>query len=289
MTNPGASPRTERGSHTTGATSSGPPAAHGLSGSRAGVVLLVLGAASLAAVLSLEPIAQDPGYHRFADQRALLGMPHWQNVLSNVPFLLVGLVGLRWILASPPREAPWSWGSYFLGVALVCFGSAYYHWNPDNETLLWDRLPMTLAFMGVFVALLGEHLNPKLERYLLLPALGLGFFSVYHWTRADDLRLYIWVQAIPLITVPVLLWLFDGNYTHRRYLVYAVACYALAKVVEFTDEAVLGLTGGLIGGHAAKHLLAALGSWMLYEMLRRRKRAGTGTAPHQPGQPSPSV
>ncbi len=289
MRNPGASQRSDPASPGAGATSSGHQAARGLGGSRAGVVLLALGAASLAAVLSLDPIAQDPGYHRFADQRALLGMPNWQNVLSNAPFLLVGLVGLRRILASPPQEAPWSWGAYFIGVALVCFGSAYYHWRPDNETLLWDRLPMTLAFMGIFVALLGEHLSPKLERYLLLPALGLGFFSVYHWSRVDDLRLYIWVQTIPLLVVPVLLWLFDGNYTHRRYLVYAVACYALAKVVEFSDEAVLGLTGGLIGGHAAKHLLAALGSWMLYEMLRRRKRAGTGAAPRRTGRSSPSV
>ncbi len=289
MTNPGASPRSDCAAHAAGTPSSAPRAAQGLSGSRAGLVLLVLGAASLAAVMSLDPIAQDPGYHRFADQRALLGVPNWQNVLSNAPFLLIGLVGLRRIVETPPREAPWSWGVYFLGVALVCFGSAYYHWRPDNETLLWDRLPMTLAFMGILVALLGEHLSPKLERYLLLPALGLGFFSVYHWSRVDDLRLYIWVQAIPLITVPVLLWLFNSNYTHRRYLVYALACYALAKVVEFTDEAVLGLTGDLIGGHAAKHLLAALGSWMLYEMLRRRKRAGAGVAQHRPGQPSPSV
>lgn len=232
------------------------------------LVILVVG--SLLAMMLVDPIAQDPDYHQFADQRALLGIPNWQNVLSNVPFLIVGVVGLRYLLRTPPRETPWSWKTLFLGIGLVCLGSAYYHWEPNNQTLVWDRLPMTLGFMGLFVAILSEHINPKLGKYLLLPALGLGFFSVYHWSQVDDLRLYIWVQAIPLIIIPVLLLLFDGKYTHRRYLAYAIVCYALAKIVEFSDDAVFLLTQQWIGGHAVKHLLAALGGWFVYDMLRIR-------------------
>ena len=159
----------------------------------------------------------------------------------------------------------------------MCFGSAYYHWEPDNQTLIWDRLPMTLAFMGILVALLSETVSPKLEKYLLLPALALGFFSVYHWSQVDDLRLYIWVQTIPLIIVPVLLLLFDDKYTHRRYLAYALVCYMLAKIAELSDAVVFSLTQQLFGGHAIKHLLAALGVWFVYDMLRKRE-ARTGIA-----------
>ncbi len=232
------------------------------------LIILVFG--SLAAIMLLDPIAQDPNYHRFADQRSLFGIPNWQNVLSNIPFLFVGVLGLIYVIRWPQRGARWSWLAFSLGVYLVCFGSTYYHWAPDKQTLIWDRLSMTLAFMGIFVALLSETVNSKLEKYLLLPALSLGFFSVYYWNQVDDLRLYIWVQMIPLITIPFLLLRFHGSYTHRHYLAYALVCYVLAKVVEFTDGAVFSLTQQFISGHALKHLLAALGSWYIVDMVRKR-------------------
>jgi hypothetical protein len=34
-------------------------------------------AVSLAVLLWMEPVAQDPGYHRFADQRTLFGVPNF--------------------------------------------------------------------------------------------------------------------------------------------------------------------------------------------------------------------
>ncbi len=241
------------------------------------LVMLVFG--SLVVIMLLAPIAQDPNYHRFVDQRALFGIPNWQNVLSNVAFLFVGIIGLIHVIRWPQGEARWSWLAFFLGVGLVCFGSAYYHWSPDSKTLVWDRLPMTLGFMGIFVALLSETVSPKLEKYLLLPALCLGLFSVYYWSQVDDLRFYIWVQMIPLITIPFLLLRFHGGYTHRHYLAYALACYVLAKVVEFSDGAVFSLTQQFISGHALKHLLAALGSWFIYDMLQTRMPIHDTTRP----------
>jgi hypothetical protein len=104
----------------------------------------------------------------------------------------------------------------------------------------------------------------------LLPALSLGLFSVYYWNQSGDLRLYIWVQMIPLITIPFLLLRFRGSYTHRRYLAYALVGYVFAKVVEFSDSAVFSLTQQFISGHALKHLLAALGGWYIVEMVRKR-------------------
>jgi hypothetical protein len=56
--------------------------------------LLGLMAASLAILPLLPPIPQDPSYHQFADQRTLLGIPNFWNVVSNLPFVLVGAIGL---------------------------------------------------------------------------------------------------------------------------------------------------------------------------------------------------
>ena len=54
------------------------------------------------AVIFLQaPIPQDPAYHQFADQRTLLGIPHCLNVISNLPLLLVGSVGIQRCV--PPR------------------------------------------------------------------------------------------------------------------------------------------------------------------------------------------
>src|SRR5262249_32907020 len=59
-------------------------------------LLLLAGACTpLAAVIFVRPpLPQDLAYHHFVDQRTLLGIPHFANVVSNVPFLLVGAAGL---------------------------------------------------------------------------------------------------------------------------------------------------------------------------------------------------
>ena len=44
----------------------------------------------------------------------------------------------------------------FLGIALTGFGSSYYHWDPNDRTLFWDRLPMALSFMAILAIVIGE-------------------------------------------------------------------------------------------------------------------------------------
>jgi len=48
----------------------------------------------LGAVL-VSPIPQDQAYHNFADQRNILGVPNFWNVATNIPFVLVGIMGIR--------------------------------------------------------------------------------------------------------------------------------------------------------------------------------------------------
>lgn len=236
----------------------------------AGLVLLIV-----APLLGLffvygAPIPQDRGYHVFADVRTCLGLQNFGNVVSNAAFLLVGAVGTLWCFRNPGTQAVRSWTVFFAGVALVFFGSGYYHHTPDDASLVWDRLPMTVAFMGLFAALLSEHLGKELELRLLVPALAVGIGSVILWKATDDLRVYIWVQLTPLLVIPYVIAVFPGRYTHRHYLLYGVGFYALAKVAEYYDYGTYALTSSAISGHSVKHLIAAAAPFCVYLMLKRR-------------------
>ncbi len=89
------------------------------------LILLGLATASLAGLLLLPPIPQDQSYHKFADQRTLFGVPNFWNVVSNFPFIAIGLVGLRQFHRNPVTLL------LFLGILSTGFGSSYYHLDPN--------------------------------------------------------------------------------------------------------------------------------------------------------------
>lgn len=217
------------------------------------------------------PIPQDQSYHVLADTRTRLGIRNFGDVASNVLFLVVGVAGMLRCLGHDLSGARASWTVFFLGVALVFFGSAYYHLAPGDDTLVWDRLPMTVAFMGLFAALVAEHLSGKIERPLLIGAVAIGIVSVFWWKHSGDLRIYVWVQAASLVAIPFVIALFPGRFTHRHYLLYGVGFYALAKVSEYYDREIFDLTSNALSGHSLKHLIAATGVYCVYLMLRRRQ------------------
>lgn len=232
-------------------------------------VVAVVG--SLALMLSQQPFEQNPKYHDFADRRAFFGIPNFFDVASNLAFLIVGIAGLRICLRNRLGRVRNAWVVLFAGVTLVSAGSAFYHWDPSNQTLVWDRLPMTIGFMGLFVALLGEYISDRLGVFLLVPALLLGFSSVVYWHWSDDLRFYYWVQLIPLLTIAVVMVLYRARYSHQWLLLVALGGYALAKVSEANDGEIFVLSQGFISGHTVKHLLSALGCLPILLMLQRRK------------------
>jgi len=236
-------------------------------------------AVSMGAVIGLAvhgPIAQDPAYHAFADQRTLLGIPNFWNVVSNLPFLIVGAYGLALLLrghggGSLAFLRP-AYAVFFGGVALVSFGSAWYHLNPNDATLAWDRLPMTLAFMAFFAAILGEHRHPALARRTLAPLLAAGVLSVIWWQATGDLRIYALVQFLPVLLIPLIVLMYPSALPGGGWLWGLGAAYVAAKVFEFLDQPVYDLLG--FGGHAIKHVAAALAGLCI--ALQVRSRAGAG-------------
>lgn len=234
-------------------------------------LLLALVLGSLLAVMLQAPIEQDLVYHHFMDVRTLFGIPNFFNVISNLPFLLVGVAGIFLCQRQALGALKPAWLCFFLGLALVSVGSAYYHLNPDNQSLLWDRLPMTLGFMGLFAALLGEFVHPKLAQYGLLPLIAVGLSSVLIWHYFDDLRFYAWVQFMPLLVIPALLLLYRKRYSHSYLIILALLFYVLAKFLEAFDAQIFLLLQNEMAGHAIKHVFAAIGGAMILWMLSVRR------------------
>ena len=236
---------------------------------RVGALALLL-LALFAGVMALNPIAQPASYHDFADQRPLLGVPNLLDVASNIAFLVVGVLGIA-LCGGPRRPRVASWMAFFIATVLTGFGSIYYHWAPNDATLVWDRLPIALTAMALLIALVAEHVSEGLERFLLPPALFAGAMSVLWWWWSGDLRPYLWVQFAPLLCILLLLAIFTARYSHRQFIVYAIGLYAVAKAAEILDRDIFTLTAHVVSGHTLKHLLAAGAIFALLVMLRRRE------------------
>jgi predicted membrane channel-forming protein YqfA (hemolysin III family) len=242
---------------------------------------LVLVAAMIVAVVAtilMPRTAQPLGYHRMADERAFAGIPNALNVLSNLPFAFVGLMGLASMRTGShgfvdPRDR-WPYSALFAGVFLTAICSSYYHLAPDNARLVWDRLPMTVGFMGLLAALISDRVDRRAGRALLAPLLVGGVASVvyWHWTEltgAGDLRPYFLVQFGSLLIVALILLLYPSPWSDTRYILAGLVVYVIAKIFEVTDTQIYAL-GHIVSGHTLKHLVAAAGVWCLVLMVRNR-------------------
>jgi hypothetical protein len=228
------------------------------------VILLVLMVASLLGLLLLPPIPQNQNYHDFADQWTFLGIPNFWNVVSNFPFVVIGAAGV-WQSRRDPAIV-----ILFLGILLTGFGSAYYHLDPDDRSLFWDRLPMAISFMAILAIAIEERVDAKAGSILLWPLVAVGIFSLLLWRWTGDLRLYGWVQFFPCLAVPLLFLLFRPKYSGTSYWLVAAALYALAKVFEFYDEAIYSF-GSIVSGHTLKHFAAAAACFTILMYFRIRR------------------
>lgn len=220
-------------------------------------------------------IPQSEAYHDFADKREFFGIPNTLNVVSNFPFLVVGLVGLvlcyygNYFRLSSQGELL-GWTCFFVGVAAVAFGSSYYHLKPDDATLVWDRLPMTIAFTSIVAIFIIERIDQHKGTVSIVPLILAGILSILYWRFFDDLRPYALVQFLPCIAIPIMAIILPPMYTHSTYWLWAAAFYLIAKVEEAEDKVIYGWTHHIVSGHTLKHLCAAMVPVFLTLMLAKR-------------------
>jgi hypothetical protein len=231
---------------------------------------------------SLIPAMPQPlSYHAFADCRPFGSVPNFLNVVSNLPFLAGGALGIVSLVRggghfADPREAlPYL--VFFVGALLTSVGSAWYHLAPDNARLVWDRLPMTLGFAGLVSAAIAERVEARAGLRMLWPLLGLGAFTVLYWHATERLGRgnvipYGLFQLWSVLAIVLLLVCYPARrYTHGHLLVWAAAWYALAKLSESYDLAIYRLSAGWMSGHTIKHVLAGGAVFAILRGLRLRR------------------
>jgi len=226
-------------------------------------------------LLFIGEIPQNPQYHQFADRRQLHGIFNFYNVISNLPFLAVGLLGLLRYPKLSHIESTRGYLVMCIGVVFVGFGSAYYHYAPTNETLLWDRLPMTVAFMAFLSLVLNERVLLNARPYLVWALVFIGATTVFYWSWTEslgkgDLRPYILVQFLPMLLIPPLLVMFKPKYLGNKLLFAAFGLYIAAKAFEHFDKLVFSVMG-ILGGHTLKHLLASIAVLCLIYAIPTRR------------------
>jgi hypothetical protein len=245
--------------------------------------LIGIAIAAGALLFIVPPIPQPQWYHDFADKRSVLGISNFADVVSNAAFLLVGAWGIVYLISAASKSAVrdsaarWMYLVVFIAVAFTSAGSAYYHLQPDDQRLVWDRLPIAITLMALFGAIITENLSRRAGIMLFLPLVMAAAGSVWYWHLSEswgrgDLRPYFLVQLYPVLAIPLMLWITPASYTKTESVYIALAWYGGAKLYEFLDGEIYAV-GHFVSGHTLKHLGAAVSCYMILSWLRKRRPA----------------
>jgi len=246
--------------------------------SRKVVTLALVTAVIIVASVLVNPVPQDQLYHQFADQRDYFDIPNTLNVTTNLFFALIGFAGLYFLCIRRSLIVVDSifavYLTFFAALAAVAPGSAYYHWGPDNQSLVWDRLPMTLAFMSFFTIILAEQVSLKFARIIFLPLIIAGVSSIAYWHQSEltghgDLRPYGLVQFLPMLLIPMILLMFEDKFTRVRAIWWFLGWYLVAKIFEILDHQIFESLAQ-VSGHSLKHLGAGIGCFIYLRYLQTR-------------------
>jgi len=250
--------------------------------------LWILGGLSIvvvAAAWQLPPFPQPADYHKFVDQRSFFGIPNFNDVMSNLAFLFSAIAGIVFLLQIHRTPAQQSFAHLneslpywvlFLSVGMVALGSIGYHLAPDNDRLVWDRLPIVIALAALLSATLVERIDRKAGLWALPIGAMLAALSVWywHWTELQgrgNLNFYIVTQFYSILLIVWISARFPSRYSHADKIYQVIGLYGVAKVAEMLDESIYAWTHGYFSGHTLKHLIAAYAVYRIVQILRKRR------------------
>lgn len=221
------------------------------------------------------PIAQNPGYHHFADERKMLGIPNFMNVITNVPFFLLGVAGLSQVRKFKEKQLRCIFITLFIGFFLLTFGSGYYHWSPNNMTLVYDRIPIAIVIMSFLSFFIYECVDKTagFKAFFILNIIGALSVIYWIWTenvRKGDLRWYGLVQFFPGVAIPLILLIYKSTFNDLREILLLFVFFVLAKLAEMFDKPVYHLLNNIISGHSLKHLLLVGAQIQIVRMVENR-------------------
>jgi hypothetical protein len=244
------------------------------------IILLLVFTITIVVLYLLDPIAQDLAYHNFSDCRTFFGIPHFMDVISNVFFIIIGVMG--WRLASKGYRKKTM--VYFLmtftlftGVFFTGVGSAFYHYAPSNFTLIFDRLPMTLVFTSFFATIIYDYVGSRVGAIAFYSLFIVGVYSIFYWyyteiMGAGDLRLYAFIQFFPVIAVPLILVFYNNSELYTKKLLLVFFAFVISKLCEHFDDQIFDFLK-VISGHTIKHLFSALAIYFVYQIYYKRVKS----------------
>jgi hypothetical protein len=236
-------------------------------------VLLLVFAITVMVLCLLDPIAQDLAYHNFSDCRTYFGVPHFMDVVSNIFFVIIGFMGLRMAARAYRKTTMVNFLMVFIlftGVFFTGLGSAFYHFEPNNFTLIFDRLPMTLVFTAFFSSIIYDYVGRRIGAISFYSLFLIGIHSIFYWYYTElngvgDLRLYAFIQFFPVVAVPLILIFYKNNQLYTKQLMLVFFAYALSKLFEYYDAQIFSILK-VISGHTIKHLFSALAIYFIYQI-----------------------
>jgi hypothetical protein len=244
---------------------------------------LLLAAIGLLALAVLGPTLAQPAHlNDYADQRTLWGLPFALDVLSNLPFALMGAAGIGALVrapaGAPARVERTMAGLFFAGLVLTAGASGWYHLAPDDMGLAVDRLGMSVAFAGLLGLAAAGRVSGRAGAAVGAAVLVLAPAGVQVWSATGNVLPWAVVQFGGM---GLILWLaalrpVAGTLEVRWGLV--ILAYALSKLLEVNDPGVYELTGQLVSGHSLKHVVASLAALPVIGAIRRRARFAQNAA-----------
>lgn len=210
-------------------------------------------------------------YHAFADQRALWGLPQAMDVLSNLPFAIMGIVGLVRLRGGPELQLGGAQRQlaavFFAGLIITALCSGWYHLQPTDASLSVDRLGMVLAFAGLLGLAVADRLSARAGICISVVVLLLGPPAIQVWATTANLLPWSVLQGGGMLLMLLL--------ALRKPLVNAwglplnavLAWYVAAKLLELGDHGIFMLTHEWVSGHSLKHVAAALAAWPVLAVM----------------------
>jgi hypothetical protein len=236
----------------------------------AGCIVLAAIAAAAVATLAFGPVERAPEFHRYADERTWLGIPHAGDVLSNLAFVIAA----AWMWPRVCARGLPGARMATIAVGAIGVGSGVYHWAPSDTTLVLDWASITIALSLVLAAVIRDRVGEAAGHAATAFAPLAAALTVAWWlftggtVSGGNMAPYVAGQALGVALPPVLALAAPGR-APAGYLLAAVAGFGLARLAGRFDGDLLAAVG--VSGHSAKHVLAAFAAAL----------ALRGLAPHR--------
>ena len=216
-------------------------------------------------------LPQYANYHAFADQRTLWGLPHAMDVLSNLPFAIMGVAGLVRLHATPERSPGGAQRPlatvFFAGLVITALCSAWYHLDPTNASLRVDRLGMVLAFAGLLGLAVADRVSARAGVCTSVVVLLLGPPAIETWAIGANLLPWSVLQGGGMLLLLLLAQRKPQCGAWDLPLNAVLAWYVVAKLLELADHPIYLLTHEWVSGHSLKHVAAAMAAWPLLALM----------------------